>query len=113
MAVHGIGVDVVSLARTKRCLSEAFKRRAYTEQEIAFAEAHPPTVAQYAVQFAAKEAAFKALGSGWTDGHAIEVVRDGRGQPKAVVHDASLGADELLLSLAFETDHAVAVSLLP
>ncbi|GAB7095330.1 hypothetical protein JCM30237_24830 [Halolamina litorea] len=105
--MRGIGVDVVSMARTERCLSPAFKRRAFTDREIEYAESHSPTVAQYAVTFAAKEASFKALGTGWTDGDDVEVVRDVRGQPRAVCRDG----EKLLLSLAFETECAVAVAL--
>ena len=112
MAARGIGVDVVSLARTERCLSPAFKRRAFTEREVAYAESHPPPLAQYATTFAAKEAVFKALGTGWTDGLAVEVVRDERGQPRAIVHGEDGREEELLLSLAYEDDCAIAVALL-
>ena len=112
MAVRGIGIDVVSLARTERCLSPAFKRRAFTEREIEYAESHDLPLAQYATTFAAKEAVFKALGTGWTDGHAVEVVRDERGQPRAIVHGEDGEDRTLLLSLAHEDDCAVAVALL-
>jgi len=112
MAVSGIGIDVVSLARTERCLSPAFKRRAFTEREVEYAESHDLTMAQYAMTFAAKEAAFKAIGTGWTDGQAVEVRRDDRGQPRAILHEDDGEDRTILLSLASEKDYAVAIALL-
>jgi len=111
MPLRGVGIDVVSLARTERCLSPAFKRHAFTDRERAYAESHDSTVAQYAAMFAAKEAAFKALGTGWTEGHAVEVVRDERGRPRAVVRLEDGVDEELLLSLAFEDEYAMAIAV--
>lgn len=112
MAVGGIGIDVVSLSRAERCLSDAFRSRVFTEREIDYAESHERPVAQFAMIFAGKEAAFKALGTGWTDGHLVEIVHDDRGQPRAVVHDPGRGDVTLHLSLAYEGDYAFAIALL-
>jgi holo-[acyl-carrier protein] synthase len=112
MSVDGIGIDVVSLSRTERCLSETFTRRVFTDQEIDYAESHERPLAQYAMIFAGKEATFKALGTGWTDGHLVEVVRDDRGQPRAVVHDAERSDVTVHLSLAYEGEYAFAIALL-
>ncbi|MFW5934383.1 MAG: holo-ACP synthase [Halolamina sp.] len=106
--VRGIGVDVVSFERTERCLSPSFVARAFTDREVAYAESQGLRIAAYATTFAAKEATFKALGTGWTDGQAVEIRRDRRGQPRAVVRNTG---EELRLSLAFETAHAIAIAL--
>jgi len=66
------GVDLVEIARLERTLSEhreRFMQRCFTPAERAYAESRPKREAQHlAARFAAKEAALKAIGSGWRDG---------------------------------------------
>lgn len=93
MAVIGLGIDVVDIARAAAMLEPHRKRvigRLLTEgeQEYVFKMAHPPR--HLAVRLAAKEAVYKALqalegarGVGWRD---IEVVRERHGRPAIVLH---------------------------
>lgn len=83
------GVDVVELERVERMLEDhpqKFAARCFTPGEREYAEAGGALrVARYAVRFAAKEAAMKALGTGLAEGVSwldIEVCR----QPSGAVH---------------------------
>ena len=92
--IGGIGVDACEIARLRRALAgpagARFRERVFTPDEQAYCEARGRTrVQSYAVRFAAKEAAMKALGTGWGQGvgfRDVEVVRDGDGAPALVLH---------------------------
>ena len=69
--IIGLGTDVVEIARVARYLErygERFTRRCFTEREIAYCGHYVNGAEQYAARIAAKEAASKALGTGWRDG---------------------------------------------
>jgi len=101
------------LARTPR-----LRERVFTEGERAYCEARGVNRTQhYAARFAAKEAGFKALGTGWSGGLSwchIEVVNDARGAPRLALHGRArelflaLGATHAHLSLSHTSRHAVA-----
>src|SRR6516164_1623630 len=91
MAIIGIGVDIIEVDRVERALTRAltghrFRRRVFTESEIAYCESHGRPRYQ---SFAAKEAVMKAMGTGWNRNvgwSEIEVVRR-RGQaPTIALH---------------------------
>ena len=91
--ILGIGVDVCDVARIRKALEAStgarFRERVFTAHEQTYCEARRRgRFASYAARFAAKEAAMKALGTGWGDGVAwrdFEVVRAG-GAPRLVLH---------------------------
>lgn len=69
--IIGIGVDLVDMRRLKDLIKkygDRFTERLFTEQERAYAEASNNPLHAYANRFAAKEAAAKALGTGFTGG---------------------------------------------
>lgn len=86
MAVVGVGIDLVDLARLERILvssrGERFTRRICTDRERAVCDSRVRPAEAYGARFAAKEAFFKALGAPtglrW---HEIEVVREEGGRP--------------------------------
>jgi len=84
--VKGIGVDIIEVQRVARLLERdgRFAERLFTAAEIAYCEGKHFRAQHYAARFTAKEAFFKALGSGWRDGmgwHEVEVVHDALGKP--------------------------------
>lgn len=118
-----VGIDLVQLSRVADSLSrfgDRFLRRVFTPGEIAYATAAPAlTVERLAARFAAKEAAFKAiglheLGACWRQ---IEVAREDSGACRLILHgDAQTtaqqrGVVDLALSLSHEGDYATAVVL--
>jgi holo-[acyl-carrier protein] synthase len=71
MRLCGVGLDVVDVERMSRALErggERFVRRVFTDREIAAARGKPDAARRFALCFAAKEAFFKAIGSGWPRG---------------------------------------------
>lgn len=93
LVVLGHGVDLVDVARVERMLMEhgdRFREKVFTETERAYAEAGGRRRGErYAARFAAKEAAFKSLGTGWRSGIAwtdAEVVHAADGAPTLRVH---------------------------
>ena len=85
--IFGIGTDIIEVARIGKRLekSDALKQKLYTLREQQYCEKGKVTVFQcYAARFAAKEAFFKALGTGYRYGmafHEIEVLNDDLGKP--------------------------------
>ena len=95
--IGGIGVDACELARMQRALAGAagarFRARVFTAGEQAYCDARGRgRVESYAARFAAKEAAMKALGTGWGQGVGFadfEVLRDGDAAPRLRLHGAA------------------------
>ncbi|MBA3814501.1 MAG: holo-ACP synthase [Alphaproteobacteria bacterium] len=90
--IIGIGTDLVDIRRIESLLEKFgkhFAEKIFTAHERSYAEnsAHPLRV--YANRFAAKEAAAKALGTGFREGigwHDIEVLRTSMGAPTLSFH---------------------------
>lgn len=86
MAIFGIGIDIIEVERVKQAIerSENFKKRVFSAEEIALCDKKPKPYQSYAARFAAKEAVFKAMGTGWIDGMAwtdISVIHDDDNRP--------------------------------
>src|SRR5262245_62199815 len=92
--ILGVGVDVCDVDRIRRALEARtgarFRARVFTAGEQAYCEARRRgRFESYAARFAAKEAAMKALGTGWAQGvgwHDVEVVRRQGEAPTLVLH---------------------------
>lgn len=101
MPVIGIGIDLVEVARVRELLDrygERFKARTFTEGERAYCDGCADPAMHYAARFAAKEAAAKALGTGFADGVSwldLEVVRNPNGRPVLSLYGG--GADRARL----------------
>ncbi|MDQ7988119.1 MAG: holo-ACP synthase [Candidatus Dactylopiibacterium sp.] len=121
--IHGIGTDIVAIARMRDALErhgERFAARLLHAGELAEFEAAREPARLLAKRFAAKEAFAKALGTGLrppaTLG-AIGVTHDALGKPvyffddalAALLRERGLAAH---LSLSDERDHVVAFALL-
>jgi holo-[acyl-carrier protein] synthase len=85
--IVGLGIDIAEVARVQAAIErhgETFLRRLYTTQEQEYCERFKNKYERYAGRFAAKEAAMKALGTGWSRGVRwvdVEVVREKGGRP--------------------------------
>ena len=121
-AIAGIGVDLCDIARIERALGAPhgarFRARVFTEGEQAYCEGRRRgRFESYAARFAAKEAAMKVLGTGWSRGigwHDVEVVRE-RGSPpslrlhgQAAVLAQRLGMAHWLLTITHGRTTAIA-----
>jgi holo-[acyl-carrier protein] synthase len=103
-------VDVRRLARALERREAAWRERVFTPGEWQAAAGRPDRAAALAARFAAKEAAMKALGTGWGRGVAwrdVEVEGGGRGAPRLRLHgEAARLADEAGLRLEVSLSHA-------
>jgi holo-[acyl-carrier protein] synthase len=122
--IAGIGIDLVRIDRVWGMLQRKGDRalaRLFTERERArcVASKHPPE--SYAARWAAKEAVFKALGTGWGRGGSwtdVEVVSGPGGAPTVALHGAAARAAEargvrrVHLSLTHSDDTAAAFVVL-
>jgi holo-[acyl-carrier protein] synthase len=85
--ILGHGVDAAEVARVGRSVErfgDRFLDRVFTPAERAYAGDGPRRDEHLAARFAAKEAVFKALGTGWAEGVGwtdVEVVREASGKP--------------------------------
>jgi len=122
--IYGIGTDIVAIARIRDGLArygEKFARRILTPQELeAFRRSATP--ARFlAKRFAAKEAAVKAMGTGFRDGITlgqIAVSNNRHGRPELVFSGRAqevcreFGIGEHHLSLSDEKEYAIAFATL-
>lgn len=116
--IAGLGVDIVEIDRFQLALTRTprIKQRVFTEDERWYCEHKPKPEVHYALRFAAKEAVWKALGSGFSGLRFddVEISRDDRGRPIALLKgNAQKAADEagvieIHLSLSFTHTTAVA-----
>lgn len=118
--IVGMGIDVAEVGRIQAVIEsqkERFLRRVYTPDEIAYCEQFKNKFERYAGRFAAKEAAMKALGTGWSRGVRwvdVEVVRQRGGRPTLSLKGEAqkiadaLGATHIALSITHTSEQAFA-----
>jgi holo-[acyl-carrier protein] synthase len=122
--IIGVGVDILEIRRLRRALErtgERFTRRVYTTLEREYCHRHRDPAPSLAARFAAKEALFKALGTGWARGVSwqdVEVQRAPGSPPalrlggKAGEVARLLGVSSIHLSISHSEDYAAAVVVL-
>lgn len=117
--IIGMGVDITEVGRIRGAIErygEVFLRRVYTEREREYCERFKNKYERYAGRFAAKEAAMKALGTGWRRGVRwvdLEVVREASGRPTLeITGEAAEIAQQLgVTSVALSITHTEAQAL--
>lgn len=120
MQILGIGTDIVECLRIARMIErhgELFITRVYTDVEIAYCSSRKAATQHYAGRWAAKEAALKALGSGWRRGISwrdIEVRNDRHGAPSLALYGGArdlydeIGIQRMHVTISHCRCHAVA-----
>lgn len=121
--IIGTGIDVIEVARIERALTnpvtgERFRNRVFTTGEVTYCESRGKARYQsYAARFAAKEAAMKAMGTGWNRNvgwSEIEVVRERGKAPTIALHGKSAAfagrksITRFHLSITHTADQAIA-----
>lgn len=90
--IFGTGTDIIETDRIQKAIEKTpgFAGKIFTEAEQKYCEAQKAGKYQsYAARYAAKEAFFKALGTGYRDGmrfREIEIINDPLGKPEIRVH---------------------------
>ncbi len=85
--IVGIGLDVVEVGKVRELLAaqQTFEERVFTPAERNDCAGRADKAEALAARFAAKEACFKALGTGWSQGVSflqVEVQRGDGGAPR-------------------------------
>src|SRR3989454_102945 len=99
--IVGIGLDVVEVGKVRELLAaqQTFEERVFTPAERDDCAARADKAEALAARFAAKEACFKALGTGWSQGVSflqVEVQRGDGGAPRlALSRPAAAPPDEV------------------
>jgi|SRR5258708_1870989 holo-[acyl-carrier protein] synthase len=122
--IVGTGIDIAEVPRIRQAIErfgDRFLARIYTDSERRYCESKANRVERYAARFAAKEAAMKALGTGWNHGvrwRDCEVVRLPGGRPSIKFHGkaeqfaARLGVKNAALSISHTAEQAMAQIIL-
>jgi holo-[acyl-carrier protein] synthase len=122
--IAGTGVDVVEIVRFRKVierLKDRFILRVFTPTEQQYCNLHRDPVPHYAARFAAKEALFKALGTGWAKGVTwldVEVQRERQDAPTMVLRGEAqklsdaMGVQRTHLSLTHSENMAIAMVVL-
>jgi len=118
--IVGMGIDVAEVKRLQSVIESQqsrFLRRVFTLDEVAYCEQFKNKFERYAGRFAAKEAAMKALGTGWSRGVRwvdVEVIRQPGGRPTISLKGEArriadaLGVKNIALSITHTADQAIA-----
>ena len=118
--IVGMGIDIAEVPRIRAVIEtqkERFLRRVYTLDEVAYCEQFKNKYERYAGRFAAKEAAMKALGTGWSRGvrwRDVEVVRVRGGRPTLALKGEAkniaeqLGVKRIAVSITHTEAQAIA-----
>ena len=117
--IFGIGTDMIEVERVAEKIGKnaGFKELVFSQKEIIYCEAKTNKYQHYAARFAAKEAFFKALGTGWKNGTAfneIEILNNEMGKPsisflgETALSVAAMNLGKIAVSLSHLTSTAVA-----
>ena len=122
--ILGTGIDIAEVERIREAAErhgQRFIGRIFTPAEIAYVESKANRFERYAARFAAKEAAMKAIGTGWRRGvrwQDFEVTNLRSGRPTLVLHGVAaaiagnLGVKAISLSLTHTASQGMAVVIL-
>ena len=122
--IYGIGTDIVNISRIKKMKSlKSFSEKILSVNELKISSSYDANkfIAYLAKQFACKEALSKAFGTGIRKPilfKELEILRDEKGKPyfnplgdvkKTIIN---LGITKTHVSLADESEHAIAFAIL-
>lgn len=122
--IVGIGIDLAEVNRIRAAIERHgahFIDRIFTAAEITYVESKANRFERYAARFAAKEAAMKAIGTGWKRGvrwQDFEVRNLPSGRPTLRFHGVAekiandLGVRNIALSLTHTAEQGMAIVIL-
>tara|TARA_B100000989_G_C19371160_1_gene397495 strand:- start:60 stop:446 length:387 start_codon:yes stop_codon:yes gene_type:complete len=125
MSTIGNGVDIIENSRIEKAIKKiAFIERVFSKKEIELSSKYKNKTNYYAKRFSAKEAFYKALGTGIREGNSfkyISIQNDKNGKPfieinnqikKMIFKRFKLKKFKIHLSLSDEKKHSIAFVIL-
>lgn len=110
--IYGIGIDQIEVARVAERLAResGLRESLFTPGEIAYCDGKRYGAQHYAARYAAKEAFFKAIGTGWRGGVGfgdIEIINDRQGRPWCILHGPArrLADDNHIVAIQVSLTH--------
>ena len=121
--ITGLGIDLIEVERVAVKISKeaGFRELVFSTKEIAYCEKKTNKFEHYAARFAAKEAFFKAIGTGWrkdTAFNEIEITNNTDGKPeifflgKTAATIAELTLGKIFVSLSHVKTMAIAMVII-
>ena len=121
--VAGLGIDMIEVERiaSKIGKEKGFRELVFSKNEINYCETKTNKFENYAARFAAKEAFFKAIGTGWLEGtqyNELEITNTDTGKPELVLLGstaktiAALGIVKIWVSLSHIKTMASAIIII-
>ncbi len=119
--IVGIGIDLVELGRFGKRLSPELIDEIFLPEDTSYSQTQQRCTESFAARFAAKEAAFKALGAGLEQGlrfRQVEVLKEESGAVRlsfngaAAELAASRNVTHSFVSLSHSRDSAIAMVVL-
>jgi holo-[acyl-carrier protein] synthase len=122
--IVGLGIDIAEVDRIESAIrryGQRFLQRVFTAAEIDYCQSKANAFERFAGRFAAKEAAMKAIGTGWRHGvrwRDLEVVREPSGRPSMRFSGVAegfaerLGMKRALVSITHTAAQAIAQVIL-
>ena len=116
MSIFGIGTDLVNVSRIQDIVERdhdyAFRKRVFSQDEIAYCEQSRAKFQRYAARFAAKEAIFKAFGDKpYLEWKSIRILKDDNGKPFCQYDNSDFNG-EIMISLSHTHNYAVASAII-
>ncbi len=118
MGLVGVGIDIVDIEVFRSRLDQGMIEELFLPGEIEYCSGRARPWESYAARFAAKEAVFKALNAGLSQGmrwHHVEVLKGEAGQVDILLHGRArelagkAGVSSISLSLSHTRQNAIAI----
>ena len=119
--VFGIGIDIIEIDRVKDSVEkygDQFLNKVYTKTELDYSLSKTNKYQHLAARFAAKEAVFKALATGWNKEigwQDIEIYNEPNGMPLVKLKDelqtTFLNGKSLKISMSHSLNYVVCVAI--
>lgn len=120
--VFGLGVDIIEIERIKESVDkygDSFLNKIYTKTELDYCLSKANKYQHLAARFAAKEAVYKALTTGWHEKAGwqdIEIINEPNGMPQANLKgklNSFLSNDKSLkISMSHSRDYVTCVAII-
>jgi holo-[acyl-carrier protein] synthase len=120
--VLGLGIDIIEITRVKKSIDsygDNFLDKVFTENEIKYCNSKFNKYQHFAARFAAKEAVYKALASGWKEGlrwKDIEIQNDDSGmpsiKPSGKLKSFLTESTQLRISISHSDNYVTAVAII-
>jgi holo-[acyl-carrier protein] synthase len=121
--VFGLGIDIIEIERVKKSIQDfgdKFLNKVYTKNEIEYCSKKSNKYQHFAARFAAKEAVYKALASGWKGGSMgwkdIEVLNEPSGLPKVklsgMLQEFLSNDKDLKISMSHSDNYVTCVAII-